>query len=103
MRVPVVAPTFDELVAETVRELEDIYDERLLALSEDELLRQLADYHRHAERAGGGSSQTSPVSTPVRVDAERGRASAHRVAAGALRVTLIVGELPQELVLAQRE
>jgi hypothetical protein len=51
--VPVVAPTFDELVAETVRELEDIYDERLLALSEDELLRQLADYQRHAERAGG--------------------------------------------------
>jgi hypothetical protein len=52
MRAPVVRATFDELVAETVRELEQDHDERLLALSEDDVLRQLADYQRDREANG---------------------------------------------------
>jgi hypothetical protein len=53
--VPVLRPTFAELVTETVRELEARWDHRLLEMTEAELLRSLADFQHDCERNGGYS------------------------------------------------
>jgi len=65
MRAPVVRPTFAELVAETVLELENVRDDALLELSEDELLRQLGDYQREQERNGGYSMRARATAAGV--------------------------------------